>query len=169
LPAVTARGRWAGTTDDQRIVIVFGVIALISVLTLMASSTTRAVLPWWLEIEVIWRALAISTVYTKTGFERSDSPLLRANGPDFGPFARECVSDLRHRHYAFTGDETFAARFKHNSNNRAQSAATTASPIAAVPTCWQPGVRISPVRKPCSSTFFTAASMRSACSALFNE
>jgi hypothetical protein len=86
-------------------------------LTLMASSTTRAVSPWWLEIEVIWRALAISTVYTKTGFGRPDSPLLRANGPDFGPFARVRVSDLRHRHYVFTGHETFAARVKHNANN----------------------------------------------------
>jgi hypothetical protein len=64
LPAVTARGRWAGTTDDQRIVIVFGVI----VLMVMASSTTRAVLPWRIEIEVIWVIFAITTVYTKTEF-----------------------------------------------------------------------------------------------------
>ncbi|MFP3274169.1 MAG: hypothetical protein RXR52_25140, partial [Paraburkholderia sp.] len=72
LPAVTARGRWAGTTDDQRIVIVFGVIDLMSDLMVMASSTTRAVLPWWLEIEVIWGIVAIATVYTKTGFGRPD-------------------------------------------------------------------------------------------------
>ncbi|MGH8779582.1 MAG: hypothetical protein ACREXZ_10995 [Paraburkholderia sp.] len=53
LPGVTARGRRAGTTDDQRFVIVFGVIVLIDVLTTMANSTARAVLPWRLKIEEI--------------------------------------------------------------------------------------------------------------------
>jgi hypothetical protein len=53
LPAVTARGRRAGTTDDQRIVIDFGVIVLTDVLMVMASSTARAVLPWRFEIEEI--------------------------------------------------------------------------------------------------------------------
>jgi hypothetical protein len=59
LPGVTARGRRAGTTDDQRFVIVFGVIVLMSVLIrvtralLMASSVARAVLPCLLETEVI--------------------------------------------------------------------------------------------------------------------
>ncbi|WP_193727413.1 hypothetical protein [Paraburkholderia atlantica] len=49
LPAVTARGRWAGTTDDQRFVIVFGVM----VLMVMANSIARAVVPCNLEIEEI--------------------------------------------------------------------------------------------------------------------
>jgi hypothetical protein len=53
LPGVTARGRRAGTTDDQRFVIVFGVIALIDVLMVMASSVARAVLPCLIETEVI--------------------------------------------------------------------------------------------------------------------
>jgi hypothetical protein len=71
LPGVTARGRWAGTKDDQRFVIVFGVI----VLMVMASATTRAVLPRSVEIEVIRGIVAISRVYTKTRFlwrERRD-------------------------------------------------------------------------------------------------
>jgi hypothetical protein len=41
-------------------------------LMVMANSTTRAVLPWWFEIKVIWEVVAIATVYTKTGFGRSD-------------------------------------------------------------------------------------------------
>jgi hypothetical protein len=66
LPGVTARGRWADTTDDQNLVIVFGEIVLV----VMANAPARAVLPRRFEIEEICRFFAIGTVYTKTGFCR---------------------------------------------------------------------------------------------------
>ncbi|EST14082.1 hypothetical protein EDP1_3992 [Pseudomonas putida S610] len=45
---------------------------------------------------------------------------------------------------------------------RFRSAATTASPISCVPTLRQPSEKMSPVRKPWSSTRLTACSMASA-------
>jgi hypothetical protein len=81
---VTARGRWAGTTDDQRFVIVFGVI----VLMVMASATTRAVLPRSVEIEEILGIVAINRVYTKTRFVRRTRRDLRESALKQGRFAR---------------------------------------------------------------------------------
>jgi hypothetical protein len=63
LPGVTARGRRAGTADDQLFVIVLRVIDL---MTVMANALARAVSPWSFAIEEMLEICAIATIYTKS-------------------------------------------------------------------------------------------------------
>ncbi len=116
-------GKQAGTTDDQRLMIVF--VVMVFVMT-MARVPARAMLPWSFRTGEIREISAIVRVYTKpvarTTANRARTGRFR--GP-FAPFLQ------------FTALLHYRACY---------SAATTASPIAAVPTCWQPGVAMSPVR-----------------------
>src|SRR5690606_12070596 len=74
-------------------------------------------------------------------------------------------------HHATPADQTYClghmAHFYERSENNSHyfSAFNTASPISEVETLVRPCSWMSTVRKPCSSTRCTAASMRSACSA----
>ncbi len=112
-------GKQAGTTDDQRLMIVF--VVMVFVMT-MARAPARAVLPWSFRTGEIREISAIVRVYTK-------------------PVARTTANRGRTSRFLRPVRALFYLYFR-----IAYSAATTASPIAAVPTCLQPGVAMSPVR-----------------------
>lgn len=118
-PRCDRAGKKAGTTDDQRLMIVF--VVMVFVMT-MARAPARAMLPWSFKTGEIREISAIVRVYTK-------------------PVARTTAN--RERTGRFCGP---FAPFLHYCRMALYSAATTASPIAAVPTCRQPGVAMSPVR-----------------------
>jgi hypothetical protein len=65
------------------------------------------------------------------------------------PLTSALLSALMHESACFEADSRFKGRLPPNYCSEPEapySAATTASPIATVPTCLQPGVRMSPVR-----------------------
>ncbi|SDD65231.1 hypothetical protein SAMN05421548_12314 [Paraburkholderia lycopersici] len=108
-------------------VIVFVIVFV--VIEVMASEIARAFMPWMFERTVIGEIFAIRRIYTKPSFCAGKNPTFRYYGTRWPrdikrarptapcPFSRPCYS-----------------------------AATTASPIAAVPTCLQSGVTMSAVR-----------------------
>lgn len=108
-------GKQAGTTDDQRLMIVF--VVMVFVMT-MARVTARAVLPWSFKTGEIREISAIARVYTNLSGRTTANPA--RTGRSIRPRSRVLPQSC--------------------------SAATTASPIATVPTCRQPGVAMSPVR-----------------------
>jgi hypothetical protein len=100
-------------------VIVLIIVVFVVAFVAMASEITRAA-PWIFETEVIWEIVAIETIYTKTANSFETQQAKKGDAQQHPPDG-SLYSSL-------------------------YSAASTASPIATVPTCWQPGVRMSPVR-----------------------
>lgn len=148
-------GKQAGTTDDDQVFVIVFVMMILPATTAMARAPARACLPWSVRTGEIGEIGAIARVYTNLADHTT------ANAAAHMGYERiACAA----RSYPFA--EIFEPAIRIASR---QSAATTASPICAVPIVVAPGVAISAVRQPCSSTFWTARSTRSACSARFSE
>ncbi|CAB3782728.1 hypothetical protein LMG28688_01494 [Paraburkholderia caffeinitolerans] len=121
-------------------VIVLVIIVFVVFCVSMASEITRGV-PWIFETKVIWGIVAIEAIYTKTAISRGATRVFH--------YIRRALSAPPFYTRTFNPRNEKRARLnqpRHAFSRWLYSAATTASPIAAVPTCLQSGVTMSAVR-----------------------